>query len=294
MSTPLQRGGAVRLDLLTDVGDLAYTAARVLIADGDSYQEQEISGDATLQSDGTLRVTQLTDGSENVVLSSSDILLDADDFLVILGRGAGGSLTSGTDNFLLGVDAGANLTSGKFNVYVGSRAGELVTTTSHNVGIGQQALKDGGTRSIGLGRLAGRDVTGSDNVVIGALAGLGSVTSGDFNIVIGSQLDLPTTGGSGEITIGNLIFGTGADSTGTTIDSASRCGIGVNDPSCRLEVDGAVRVGQYTVAAVPSASDVGAGAIIYVSNGAAGSPILAFSDGSDWLRCDTGAAISST
>jgi hypothetical protein len=48
-------------------------------------------------------------------------------------------------------------------------------------------------------------------------------------------------------------------------------------------------VGTYTVATVP---DAVAGGIIYVSDGAAGSPILAFSDGTDWLRSDTGAAVA--
>lgn len=49
---------------------------------------------------------------------------------------------------------------------------------------------------------------------------------------------------------------------------------------------------EVTVAEAPAASDFPNGTIVYVSNGAAGSPILAFSDGTDWLRCDTGAAIS--
>jgi len=50
-------------------------------------------------------------------------------------------------------------------------------------------------------------------------------------------------------------------------------------------------VGTYTVATVP---DVVEGGIIYVSDGAAGSPILAFSDGTDWLRSDTGAAVAAS
>jgi hypothetical protein len=32
--------------------------------------------------------------------------------------------------------------------------------------------------------------------------------------------------------------------------------------------------------------------MIYVSNGAAGSPVMAFSNGSNWLRVDTLAAIA--
>lgn len=47
----------------------------------------------------------------------------------------------------------------------------------------------------------------------------------------------------------------------------------------------------YTVATVPTASEF-TGAIIYVSNGAAGSPIVAFSDGTNWLRTDTRAAVA--
>lgn len=47
----------------------------------------------------------------------------------------------------------------------------------------------------------------------------------------------------------------------------------------------------YAVADVPDAADH-TGAIIYVPDGAAGSPILAYSDGTDWLRSDTGAAVA--
>jgi len=55
---------------------------------------------------------------------------------------------------------------------------------------------------------------------------------------------------------------------------------------------GDITVPTYTVANAPSAASAGAGTVIYTSNGAAGSAILAFSDGTDWLRSDTGAAIA--
>lgn len=48
----------------------------------------------------------------------------------------------------------------------------------------------------------------------------------------------------------------------------------------------------YTVATVPAVSP--AGQLIYVSNGAAGSPVMAFSDGSNWKRVDTLATISAS
>ena len=45
----------------------------------------------------------------------------------------------------------------------------------------------------------------------------------------------------------------------------------------------------YTGASLPT---VETGTLIYVSNGAAGSPVVAFGDGSNWLRCDTRTAVS--
>lgn len=54
---------------------------------------------------------------------------------------------------------------------------------------------------------------------------------------------------------------------------------------------GPVNLGVYTVATAPTAS---AGSVAYFSNGAAGSPVLAFYDGTNWLRVDTLAAISAS
>ena len=55
---------------------------------------------------------------------------------------------------------------------------------------------------------------------------------------------------------------------------------------------GDIRVPTYTVATAPSASSAGAGTLIYTTDGAAGSAILAFSDGTNWKRSDTGATIA--
>lgn len=57
--------------------------------------------------------------------------------------------------------------------------------------------------------------------------------------------------------------------------------------------EGSVTLPTFTVATTPSAEGL-AGTIIFVSDGAAGGPILAFSNGTDWLRSDTAAVISGT
>jgi hypothetical protein len=60
------------------------------------------------------------------------------------------------------------------------------------------------------------------------------------------------------------------------------------------DVTGAIKVPTYTVATAPSAATAGAGTLVYVSDGAAGSAILAFSDGTNWKRSDTGGTIAAS
>jgi hypothetical protein len=58
-------------------------------------------------------------------------------------------------------------------------------------------------------------------------------------------------------------------------------------------VTGSIKLPTYTVAAAPSAASL-AGTLIYVSNGAAGAAVVAFSDGTNWKRVDTLATISAS
>ncbi|OYU47121.1 MAG: ribonuclease III [Rhizobiales bacterium PAR1] len=68
------------------------------------------------------------------------------------------------------------------------------------------------------------------------------------------------------------------------IASDGKIGIGgVTNPSVALHAPGAVRVGSYTVAGLPSAATSGAGAMVHVSNEVGGA-VLAFSDGTSWRR----------
>lgn len=68
------------------------------------------------------------------------------------------------------------------------------------------------------------------------------------------------------------------------IASDGKIGIGgVTNPSVALHAPGAVRVGSYTVASLPSAATSGAGAMVHVSNEVGGA-VLAFSDGASWRR----------
>ena len=59
-------------------------------------------------------------------------------------------------------------------------------------------------------------------------------------------------------------------------------------------VTGLVTVPTYTVTSANALAAKAAGSIIYVSNGANGSAVVAFGNGSAWLRCDTLGALSAT
>ncbi len=64
------------------------------------------------------------------------------------------------------------------------------------------------------------------------------MTSGSNNIVIGYDVDAPSATASNQMTIGNLIFGTTIDGTGTTVSTGS-IGIGDASPDARFDIDAA-------------------------------------------------------
>lgn len=80
---------------------------------------------------------------------------------------------------------------------------------------------------------------------------------------------------------------------GITYSNLTAINATIDSLTAGITAVGPVQLATYTVATVPAAAD-NTGAMIYVSNGAAGSPIVAFSDGTDWLRVDTAAAVAAT
>ncbi|WP_181832649.1 DUF2793 domain-containing protein [Bosea caraganae] len=75
------------------------------------------------------------------------------------------------------------------------------------------------------------------------------------------------------------------------ITGDGRVGVGTATPQALLDVAGTMRVGQYGKAALPSASGVGAGGLVYVSDEVGGG-VLAFSDGVAWRRVTDRAIVS--
>lgn len=114
--------------------------------------------------------------------------------------------------------------------------------------------------------------TSGVGVVIPA-ASAGNKTQASFSMVKVGQSGTGTNNDPGIAQSGTNLYTT----------NVGNFGVGTSTPSTTLHVNGPARVGTFTVATRPSAATVGAGAIIYVSDGAAGAKFQG-SDGTTWLN----------
>jgi hypothetical protein len=86
-------------------------------------------------------------------------------------------------------------------------------------------------------------LTGNSNTIIGSESARNIQGSAAGNLVLGNSVNLPTANGSNQVVIKNLIFGTGASGTGTTIQTTAKAGINVNNPQSTLDVEGNMAIG---------------------------------------------------
>lgn len=147
--------------------------------------------------------------------------------------------TIGHDNVAFGTFASRWNNIGNYNTSVGVYALGSSTSGSYNTSIGYQSLYNvtSGNNNTAFGSSVGYSLsTGANNVLFGYQAG-DNLTSGSNNIVIGYNVDAPSATASNRLNIGNFIFGTGIDGTGTTV-SNGKIGIGTNAPHVTFDVTG--------------------------------------------------------
>ena len=159
-----------------------------------------------------------------------------------VGASCGTAATSGGSNTALGSNALLSLTTGTVNTAIGRAAGQALINGNYNVFLGQSVFLSGTSASmnVGIGFAAGSSATtAQNNILIGYQAG-DNLTTGGTNIVIGYNIDAPTATSANLMTIGNLIFGTAIDGTGTTL-STGNIGIGIVTPLYKLDVAGTGR-----------------------------------------------------
>ncbi|NQV88214.1 MAG: tail fiber domain-containing protein [Parcubacteria group bacterium] len=221
------------------------------------------TGAATDQGDGNTAV------GYQALLSNT-----AGNLNVAVGKYALRSNTTGIANIATGPDALFSNTTGFGNVASGDNALYKNTTGGYNVSIGYGTLRlnVSAASTVAIGSEAGYGVFGvtasQNNVFVGYRSGYGNtsgnnntllgyqsgdaLTSGSNNIVLGYDIDAPSATSANTLNIGNLLFGTGIDGTGTTLSSGN-IGIGTTSPYARLSVVGEI-VGSYFTATTTTAS----------------------------------------
>ncbi len=183
---------------------------------------------------------QNVSGAENVFVGNGSGFFSTAGYNAIVGvnAGFGASGSSFTNNAIIGNSAGLSLTSGSDNSIIGHYAGYNLTSGGSTVAIGKSSLFTCSTNSENtvVGYSAGNLVTGAGNVLFGYQAG-DNISSGGKNIIIGYNIDAPVATTSNQLSLGNLIFATNVDGTGTTV-STGNIGIGISAPTARLHIKG--------------------------------------------------------
>ena len=158
-----------------------------------------------------------------------------------------GYYNGGDHNIIMGNQAGLSNYSGNFNQFIGYQTAQFANASA-TVAIGAQALRGpagdyDAINNIAIGHRSGYNIlTGADNNILIGYQAADNLTTGNNNIIIGYNIDNVTATADNRLNIGNLIFGTGIDGTGTTLSSGN-IGIGTTTPAQKLQVFGNIRVG---------------------------------------------------
>lgn len=150
-------------------------------------------------------------GSRNVAIGYIALLHNTGgDRNVAVGTFALEKNTTGRGNVAINADAMQDNTTGSYNVGIGVRALVGNTTGRTNVAVGDSACAKNGTSSgnVGIGHNALTNNTGSNNVAVGNNAGDASGMSGNNNIVIGYNTDVPEPTGDNQMVLGNSSIST--------------------------------------------------------------------------------------
>ena len=191
---------------------------------------------------GSLQEIRLTGGTLNLFMGNgSGKYTSSGNANATFGASSGSAITTGSLNSFIGPLSGTYSTSGGYNTFVGALAGAYNISGNYNTLLGSYAgyYNKGSLNNTYIGSDAGRmngyaTGQGNNNILIGYKAA-DALQAGNNDIVIGYDIDLPSTSSSNMLDIGNLIYATGLDGSGTTLSSGN-VGIGVTSPSYKLDL----------------------------------------------------------
>jgi hypothetical protein len=170
-------------------------------------------------------------------------------------------------------------TTASYNATNGYAVAPVATTASYNAVSGNQALNDCTTcqQNVIVGAFGAFHLTtGQKNTLVGDMTTGGNqscVTTGQNNTELGQGACVPSPTTNHQLSIQNIIYGTGNSGTGASV-SAGSIGIGQTSPGARFDILGtdtssgtlAFRVQNSTPATAFSISDSGVIAMPLVAN----------------------------
>ena len=194
------------------------------------------------------------------------------------------TMSTGTENIGVGI-AALVVNNGNTNTAIGHNSFGANTSGGANVGIGGYTGAGNGTGAGNtlIGTYAGYSNTGGSNIFIGFAAGNDS-TSASNCIVIGYNIDPQSASGANQMTIGNMIFGTGIDGTGTTASTGGIGIAGVPAASAVFDVQSTTKAflpPRMTKTQRDAIASPTAGMVIYQTDN---TPGLRVRNGSNWMK----------
>jgi hypothetical protein len=182
-------------------------------------------------------------GSDNTAFGNNALNANANyNFSFVTAIGSGAAQNNRVNyTTAIGYSALASNTTGQENLAIGDASLYSNTTGAANVGLGRQSLylSNGNHNSaIGYSSLY-NNTSGAGNTAIGLQANFNN-TTGSYNLVIGAFVNVPTATASGQLNIGNVLYGTGlyqTASNSSTPTTAGAISIGVTAPNASAVLD---------------------------------------------------------
>jgi hypothetical protein len=152
----------------------------------------------------------------------------------------------GSDNTAVGYNTGnyqGSFTGGPMNRNTAIGSGALSSTKGNqNTAVGAGAISTGGgsnNTAVGDSALIGAQTWTSNNTVLGQNAG--ATITGSYNIALGYRAYVADATDSAQLSIGNLIYGTGLKGTNDSV-SNGKIGIKTKTPAYEMDVNGKLGV----------------------------------------------------
>lgn len=161
------------------------------------------------------------DFTDIIAIGQYAMMEDSASFNIGIGYQAGKLTKNGGKNVFLGYNAGANGVASNQNVYIGYLSGNAILGDGGNVAVGSGAHQGGAGATANTNVAIGQNsmnaiTTGSRNVFVGNNSGNNgsiNITTGNDNIVLGSECTIPKVSSSNHLNIGRALYAEGLYTT---------------------------------------------------------------------------------